>query len=546
MTRRQRMGQATTIEPGATPAGTVAATPACGPRTSGGRERIAWMALLLVTLAIHLVALGARPPHHDEAVHGDFGHNLLVDPSQYHYDPTYHGPLLFYTLAPIFAVFGESNFTARLYPALAGVALVMLPLALRRRIGPGTAWWTGVVLALSPSFLYFSRFARNDVPVVLFTAVALVLFLLVRRRRWKVIPWIGVAAACHAISKETFYVLLPLLAVAAWAVAVRGGVWLSVRRTFAWIDRYRLAVGVALCWFFVLCMAAYTVGFTRPEDWFFPGKAISYWYGQHTIQRVGGPWHFHLPRLALYEFLPLVAATVWVVRRRARLRPIEVFCFAWGLASLAMFAYLGEKVPWLLVHQVVPFVILAGAQLSRTFGRHGRWWSRTIAATSLVATAWSALASSYLYPAITTSDPHAELIIFVQTTPEAGHLAELGIELARTRPGELIAAVDGEAAWPLSWQWKKISVWWAKPGKDQKPLLIVVDPGKEDEILAGLSPGWRKEQIPLRAWWVEDWSRATPGTLISWFLTRRAWSPVGATDIVVLTAPGVQGRGRWN
>ena len=75
MTRRQRMGQATTIEPGATPAGTVAATPACGPRTSGGRERIAWMALLLVTLAIHLVALGARPPHHDEAVHGDFGDN---------------------------------------------------------------------------------------------------------------------------------------------------------------------------------------------------------------------------------------------------------------------------------------------------------------------------------------------------------------------------------------------------------------------------------------------------------------------------------------
>ena len=113
------------------------------------------------------------------------------------------------------------------------------------------------------------------------------------------------AAAGHAVMKETVYVTLPLLAVAAYVVALRGGVWASVRRAFAWIDRYRVAVGTAILWFFVVTVTAFTVFFAHPEDWAFPVKAITYWYQQHSVQRVGGPWTYHLTRLALYEFLPM-------------------------------------------------------------------------------------------------------------------------------------------------------------------------------------------------------------------------------------------------
>ena len=497
------------------------------------RERLAWAALLALALVLRVWALGDRSPHHDEAIHCDFGYNLLTQ-GTYRYDPTYHGPLLFYIMAPLFAVLGPTTAVGRLYPTLAGVALVALPLVLRRRLGAGTAFWSGVLLAVSPIMLYYSRFARNDVPVALFTAVALVLYLMVRRKGWRPIPWIAVAAAGHAISKETFYVTVPLLGVATYVVALRDGVWASVRKAFAWVDRYRVSVGTAILWFFVVCITAYTLFFVHPEDFLFPLKAIQYWYQQHSVERVGGPWFYHLTRLALYEFLPIVAALAWVIRRRRRLKRIEVFCLAWGLAGLTMYAYLGEKTPWLEVHQVLPFIPLAGAQLARTFSPRGRWWSKGLAAAGLTATAWSALASSFLYPAVTTSNPHAELIVFVQTTPEEGDLARYGVALAAKHIGEgPVAAVDGEGAWPLSWQWKRIPVWWSIPEPGMRPPLVVCDPEQEAKFRERLGDGYTMRRIPLRAWWVEDVEGVNASDVVTWFLTRRAWSPIGATDVLV-------------
>jgi len=512
------------------------------------RERLAWGALIAFALLLRLVALGARPPHHDEAIHCDFAYNLLTQ-GTYRYDPTYHGPLIYYVMAALLMVFGATTAVGRLYPALAGAALVALPLALRRRLGRGAAWWTGALLAISPVLLYFSRFAREDVPVALFTAAALTLFLLVRRKGWKVIPWIGVAASGHAMMKETFYVTVPLIAFSAYVAAMRDGVWDSVRRGFAWVDRYRVPLGTAILWFLVITVTAFTVFFVHPEDWAYPVKAISYWYSQHKIQRVGGPWFYHLPRLALYEFLPIAAALAWAVRRRRRLKRLEVFCLAWGLSSVAAYAYLGEKVPWLAVHQVLPFIPLAGAQLSRTFSPRGRRWSQALAAVGLAATAWSAAASSFLHPAITTSDPHAELIVFVQTTPEEQQLAERGRALAAVTTEGLVAAVDGEASWPLSWQWKRVPVWWAEPHADMHPAIVVCDPDKEAAVRRIIGDGYAMRRIPLRAWWVEDmggekasdvarWlcTRQAWAGIARWFFTRRAWSGIGATDVLVFEA----------
>jgi uncharacterized protein (TIGR03663 family) len=501
----------------------------------GRRERWAWGGLLVFALLLRLWALGDRPPHHDEAVHAHFAHELLHQ-GTYRYDPTYHGPLLFYVMAPLFAVFGESDATSRLYPALAGVALVALPLALRRRVGARTAWFAGLICAISPTFLYYSRFARNELPVALFTAAAGVLFLRVRRDGWKPLPWIGVAAALHAISKETFYVTLPLVTAAALAVAFHRGFWDSVERGVHWLRLHSRPVATGVLWFFVITMTAYTFVFIHPEDFFFPGKAIMYWYGQHKVERVGGPWFYHLPRLALYEFLPIVAALAWGARRWRRLRPVEVFCLAWGIASVAMYCYLGEKVPWLAVHQVLPFILLGAMQLSRAFGPQGRWWSRSLAALGLAGTMWSAVALSFVYPTVTTSDPHAELMVFVQTTPEAGELARHGIELARQTDDDPIAAVDGEGAWPLSWSWRNLKVFWSVPGEGMRPPLVVCDAANEEKVSAALGEGYTMRHVPLRAWWVETYDM-TPWELVRWFVTRRAWSPIGATEVTVFERP---------
>lgn len=500
------------------------------------REKACWLALVLLALLLRVWDLGGRPPHHDEAVHGHFAHELLVQGS-YRYDPTYHGPLLFFLTAGIFGLLGENLVTLRLYPVLTGVLLAALPLILRRRIGARAALWCAVLLALSPSFLYYSRFARNDVPVSLFTAAAGVLFLLLRQGSWRVLPWVGAMLALHAISKETFYVLLPLLAVGAFGVLLRLRLAVAFRRAVVWLERYAAPAATAVLVFVVITLTAYTVLFIHPEDVAFPLKAFQYWHNQHSIQRVGGPWFYHLPRLALYEFLIIGAALVWAVRRRGRMHSFEVFCLWWGLASLGMYAYLGEKVPWLLVHQVLPFVPLAGMQLARTFSPRGAAWSRAVAAAGVAATVWSAVAVTYLYPSTTTSSERAELLVFVQTTPEAGALAREGMALAASGENP-VAAVAGEATWPLAWQWLGIPVYWETPKAGMRPPLVVCDPDKQGAVEANLGPGYRAERVPLRAWWVEEWGQATPWKVVRWLVTRRVWSPVGASDVVVLRRNG--------
>ncbi|MFN3414371.1 MAG: flippase activity-associated protein Agl23, partial [Thermoanaerobaculum sp.] len=261
-----------------------------------GWEKRAWLLLSVVAVALRFFQLDAKPPHHDEAIHGHFAWELLHNKS-YRYDPTYHGPLQYVVLAGLFALFGESDFVLRSYSAACGAALALAPFLLRRLMGRGPALAMGWLLALSPSFVYFSRFARNDVPVALFTGMAVSLvWLQTKSRRW-LLPWAGFFLALHAVSKETIYVTGVL-----WFVAGLGLVfWCGPSRAMAWSrsfwTEHRRQLLLALGVFAFVCVVFYTVFFTWPQDVLFPLKAVRYWYEQHKIQRVGGPWTYHFPRL---------------------------------------------------------------------------------------------------------------------------------------------------------------------------------------------------------------------------------------------------------
>ncbi|MDP1086597.1 hypothetical protein Q6245_29985, partial [Klebsiella pneumoniae] len=36
-----------------------------------------------------------------------------------------------------------------------------------------------------------------------------------------------------------------------------------------------------------------------------------------------------------------------------------LFCIYWLFVSLAAYAYIGEKVPWLIVHQLLPMILVS-------------------------------------------------------------------------------------------------------------------------------------------------------------------------------------------
>lgn len=168
--------------------------------------------LVLIALAMRLYDLGGRAVHHDESLHGYFAYQLF-NGGGYDHNPLMHGMLQFQMIATSFFFFGDSDFTMRLPMAMFGTGLLLVPLILKPRIGQVGALIAAFLLAFSPSLLYYSRFARNDIFMAVF-ALALVgvmwRYMDERKNRW-----LYIAAALIALgfaTKETQYITIALLA----------------------------------------------------------------------------------------------------------------------------------------------------------------------------------------------------------------------------------------------------------------------------------------------------------------------------------------------
>ncbi|MEX1018010.1 MAG: flippase activity-associated protein Agl23 [Litorilinea sp.] len=133
-----------------------------------GAEAWAWIVLLVGTVVARFVNLGARAMSHDESLHALYSY-YLYNNGNYSHDPMMHGPFLFHTNALMYFLFGHNDTTARLVPALIGVGVVALAFSLRRYIGRAGALAAGLMLSISPSMLFHSRYIRNDIFIALFT-----------------------------------------------------------------------------------------------------------------------------------------------------------------------------------------------------------------------------------------------------------------------------------------------------------------------------------------------------------------------------------------
>src|SRR6478752_7627521 len=131
-------------------------------------ELVAWGALFAAAIVVHVIGLGNRPFHHDESQDAYFSY-LFRQSGDYQYNPLLHGPLRFYLTGLMYVLFGDTSFTARLAPALMGASMVPMCWLLRPLLGRIAAFATALLLAFGPSYLYFSRFAREDIYIAAIT-----------------------------------------------------------------------------------------------------------------------------------------------------------------------------------------------------------------------------------------------------------------------------------------------------------------------------------------------------------------------------------------
>src|SRR5579885_3546969 len=173
------------------------------------KQLIAWapyLAVVLLGAILRFWGLGDKPLHHDESLHAYFSLQLMLNPANYRYDPLLHGPFQFHAIALVYKISqllgaydnGVNTTTVRIAAATLGTVIVGLPYFLRDYLGKIGAWLACLLLAVSPSMVYFSRFAREDIYMACFTlllVVSVARYVRSRRMGWLVISAAGFALA---------------------------------------------------------------------------------------------------------------------------------------------------------------------------------------------------------------------------------------------------------------------------------------------------------------------------------------------------------------
>ena len=106
--------------------------------------------LALTAVFSRLWALGARVMGHDESLHVYYSW-LLATGKGFAHNPMMHGPFLFEATALMNVLFGASDFTSRLIPAILGMFIVIVvPHLLKPWLGRTGALAASAFLLISP------------------------------------------------------------------------------------------------------------------------------------------------------------------------------------------------------------------------------------------------------------------------------------------------------------------------------------------------------------------------------------------------------------
>jgi uncharacterized protein (TIGR03663 family) len=272
-------------------------------------------AIIIVAFGILLrfVDLGDKPYHHDEAIFGMYGFYHFDNPASgyYKYIPMLNGPLLFHLQAKIYKWIGASDFTGRLIPALLGSAMLFIPFIFRKKMNGNLFLFILSLVSFSPVFIYYSRFLRHEYLVLL--CYSLFLFAIIQKNQtWKfaLLPFLF---WLHWCIKENVYVFVAIIL---GFVIFDKGVALIRKSQESFTSQYLriqnpnqwLAILMGFSAGFILFYLLYS-NFGQYIDGFKDGlyrQSFSYWFNQHSIERIKGPFAIHFMMMNWYELCAFI------------------------------------------------------------------------------------------------------------------------------------------------------------------------------------------------------------------------------------------------
>ena len=340
--------------------------------------------ILLLTVAalmIRLPGLDVRPFHGDEANQA-FRTGKLLETGKYEYDPRdHHGPTLYYlTLVPAWLA-GQATFedtqdwTYRIVPVCFGAGLILLTLLLRSGMNTSMLMVSGLLLCLSPAFVFYSRYYIQEMLLVFFTLAAIGFgYRYLLKPSMSTALLTGASLSLMHASKET--------AVIAYASTVAGLVVVAIRcrndgvaqSIVSKIKKRHIIGGLLIA--LAINIVLYTAFFTHARG---PLDSILS-YG-HYLKRADGaglhdkPWDYYLNLLAFSqkgpqywfsEGLILFLGGVGILHvfiaqcRKSQTAPFILFLATYVVCMTVVYALIPYKTPWSMLSFLHGIILMAG------------------------------------------------------------------------------------------------------------------------------------------------------------------------------------------
>lgn len=480
--------------------------------------RAFWLALGL-GLALRLIALDARPLHHDEAVNWHFIGRWLA--GDIDYDPArFHGPTLF-ALGALARMFGDhGEWTLRVPVALVGALTPLLLLPLRRELGARWLVLATLLMAVSPTLLWVHRYAIHETLLL----AAQLGFLVAGWRalvdgRARALALAAVAAAFAMATKETAFVGLGIVVIALGMLVVARGLPAdAVVQGPRDLARHPLATPrhlvAALALFMGLLAFAYSEGFT---DWRalaeLPGGLAAWIAIGADGSGHGQPWHYFPLLVARYEPALLVACALALPALTARVPLASLFALV-AFGTLTAYSIPPYKTPWLAANVVLPLCLVGALGIDRAWA-----WRRSAGVVALGMVVVVACALAWRLNGPHRTDP-AEPMVYVHTDERILELvAAIGSAAAAAPPEPTRIAVISAEQWPLPFylRGRDDVAWYTARSALQGtvPAVLVVD------TRAGVAADFPGHRM------LGQWS-VRPGQ--TWLLLAAAGMPVAGAD----------------
>ncbi|MEP7357083.1 MAG: flippase activity-associated protein Agl23, partial [Anaerolineales bacterium] len=173
-------------------------------------EKVLYGVLIVAGFITRFYNLGQRVMSHDESLHTQFAWYLWQGRGFQH-SPLMHGVLRFELTAFAYWLFGDNDFTSRIFPALMGVAAIGLMYYYRRWLGRTGALVAACMLLISPYMLYYTRYLRDEPFVIvwgLLTALCVIRYLETRENRF--LYWLAAITALFYTTMEASYIYIAI------------------------------------------------------------------------------------------------------------------------------------------------------------------------------------------------------------------------------------------------------------------------------------------------------------------------------------------------